>query len=692
MWADEPVRSAADDRLARVGFADRVADIIGAAGGGSTVFGLVGPWGSGKTSLLNMVRGRLPQPWQVKDFSPWAASDLPSLLAEFFAVIASAVPGTGAKRARNAVLACARLSVPVLGGVPYVGGALKGAASKAVERLADEGSWAERFRTASEQIAQLNLRVLVVVDDVDRLHADELATLLKAIRLLGRFPGVHYLLAYDETTVLDVLRTSAVAGNDERRALTFLEKIVQVPLPVPPAQRAQLDALVDEGVATLVRDSGIQLSHADTQRFAHVYQTVMSRTLTTVRAVRRYFVQASVYLPLIGPDEVDFVDFLLITYLRLQFPHLHRRLPEWKDDLLGHSTSPFHLQPSSTPVDWEPRIRSCGVADELVAPVKDALESLFPAVAGKDTSVAAMLARRAHRRRANTAEYFDRYFALGVPVDDIADAVVRTALVEALGGGGANWDAVREGALDPQSTVPRRLRIVAKLAALSTDLSEADTGKVARIAARLAGEAADGAAFIGSERQTCLSWMAMQLERLPAGSEPADSLLADLVREAGNLALVLRAVALARPGSAESGSIRAEMATLAAGDALSAALANLRARDEAPVESVITMLEFSREFGPAGKTSDAITHALQAGEFTVEDVAARFVSVAIDPDTGEPSSIVGFEEELLLSLVPGAITRAAASYTAADDIDVNDLSWANRRAVARSRLALAARQ
>jgi hypothetical protein len=41
----------------------------------------------------------------------------------------------------------------------------------------------------------------VVVDDIDRLHADELQSAMKAVRLLGRF---------DEKTVLDVLESSDI--------------------------------------------------------------------------------------------------------------------------------------------------------------------------------------------------------------------------------------------------------------------------------------------------------------------------------------------------------------------------------------------------------------------------------------------------------------------------------------------------
>ena len=53
---DRAVRSRAEDTLGRVPFADALArQVAGAKPAEEVVFGLVGPYGSGKTSLLNML-------------------------------------------------------------------------------------------------------------------------------------------------------------------------------------------------------------------------------------------------------------------------------------------------------------------------------------------------------------------------------------------------------------------------------------------------------------------------------------------------------------------------------------------------------------------------------------------------------------------------------------------------------------
>ena len=132
----------------------------------------------------------------VARFTPWAAASVTDLLMEFFATIASALPaeGKGAK-AKKLITSYAVAIVPAA--LRFVPGAGDQAGIRQAigNRYTQEKPWAERFAEASEQLRAAGTRVLVVADDIDRLDAEELAALLKAIKLLGRFPGVHYLPA-----------------------------------------------------------------------------------------------------------------------------------------------------------------------------------------------------------------------------------------------------------------------------------------------------------------------------------------------------------------------------------------------------------------------------------------------------------------------------------------------------------------
>ena len=57
---DTPIKAREQDLIGRTPFAERLADILkSAAGPESLVIGLYGPWGSGKTSVINLVENAL---------------------------------------------------------------------------------------------------------------------------------------------------------------------------------------------------------------------------------------------------------------------------------------------------------------------------------------------------------------------------------------------------------------------------------------------------------------------------------------------------------------------------------------------------------------------------------------------------------------------------------------------------------
>src|SRR5689334_7045311 len=96
LWRDDPNSSASQDRLGRLELAKRVAKLIAETYSeeSSVVHGLVGPWGSGKSSVLGLIEDEVAtsdQGWVVIRFSPWATSDLYGLLAEFYAAVVGAI-------------------------------------------------------------------------------------------------------------------------------------------------------------------------------------------------------------------------------------------------------------------------------------------------------------------------------------------------------------------------------------------------------------------------------------------------------------------------------------------------------------------------------------------------------------------------------------------------------------------------
>jgi hypothetical protein len=450
---DSSITSAAEDKLDRSVFASRIAKRISMAGvGPSVVFGLAGAWGGGKTSALAMIREALLESpgWIVAEFTPWSANDLDALTSEFYEVIASAMPQKGkkGKTARKLLMSAAPLATSVAKVVAaglidhYAGeGTVKkvadAASSSTLDKLEDYAPSPDPFRqqfdAMADAIERTGARVLVIVDDLDRLHTDELLTVLKAVRLLGRFPGVHYLLSYDKRTVLDLICASDLARHDEDRARAYLEKIIQYPFELPPLQSVHSRREVTERLTAIAQQHNYDLVGTDAAsgRTWDLVDEILNLLPfvdhTTLRAIYRWCAQIEVLLALLGPEHLDLLDAALITYLRLHHEKLYERLPTWRSKLVGDAPTAIFMasgRKRDSVEDWHTRLRTedPDLDERAVAEFYTILCYLFP-----------KLPRPLYTRTrpANNTpqihddEFFDRYFTFTLPVGDISDVIAK---------------------------------------------------------------------------------------------------------------------------------------------------------------------------------------------------------------------------------------------------------------------------
>lgn len=465
-FADAPVSLDADraelerfDKLERFPYARRIAARIGTSGvGASTVYGLSGPWGSGKSSVMSMIKTELEdlvgsdggKTWAVRSFTPWSVDDTDSLIEEFYSAVAAAMPESDKGRRAAALI---KSSMPVAGAVAkvavsafidkFVGpdaarNMVKSGASVMADQLGNfefrSDSFEQRFKKMSAAIGEAGVNVLIIVDDVDRLNASELLSVLKSVRLLGRFDRVHYLLAYDEGTILDVLKNTDLAGGDRRRARNYMEKIVQYPFVLPPIQWDHLEREFQAGVNRVAANHGIE-PYVDLGpqpvRTAHaasfVLDCIARPDKLTLRSILRLCSQVDVMLTLVGSDELDLTDAILTTVLRLFHPEVYGQLQFWRSALLDTGIPDYGLAPNSSREDWEARFASVTEQKEETADLDELillLSAMFPAMSA--LKGAAGISRVAGRRRISDPLYFPRYFDFRIPVRDISDTQVRS--------------------------------------------------------------------------------------------------------------------------------------------------------------------------------------------------------------------------------------------------------------------------
>ncbi|WBB83114.1 P-loop NTPase fold protein [Micromonospora sp. WMMC264] len=445
-FADDPIRNRSEDRLGREAFADQVAHVCEkiAEQSETSVLALIAPYGSGKSSMLSLVEQSVQskQGWTVVSFNPWLFSDIGPLLNDFFAALNEAIGGAkGTKKLRR------KLGGYAMSVAPYASlGAVLGLdPSKAVEAAGaairgDVTAEAQK-RDLAEGLRAYGRRILVTIDDIDRLQPGELLLVLKLIRLTGRLPNVYYLLAYDERTVLDVIARSDLALDDERRARDYLEKIVQVRMDLPPLHEQKQGDLVWECLREILEEHDIPWSERANDALALRYES-MAPYLRQPRAINRFFAQVDASFPLVS-GEVDFLDFLTLTFLRTFESKVYENLYRQKAALTGSGVNLWDTlgasreRPEQTRQRWLDHFQSWGVPDDRKDLILRLLLNVFPVLANRiDRNQAGDGFYRdlQFARRAGSEEYFDRYFQYGVTEFDIADSVVIQALDEIAAG------------------------------------------------------------------------------------------------------------------------------------------------------------------------------------------------------------------------------------------------------------------
>jgi predicted KAP-like P-loop ATPase len=245
--ADRPITKTEEDQFGRSEFAKQVAGAISSLDRkSSVVVSINAPWGEGKTSVLNMIEEELNILGNsvVIRFNPWRFPDEDKLLSSFFKVLAEKIGAeleTASEKKRGKLQKYSRflgaVKIPVLdpSGVKTL-----------IETFYQKPDVEEFKKRINEALEVQTKRIVVFRDDIDRLDSTEIQVVFRLVKLTADLSNTAYILAFDDEMVSASLAEQF--GGDREAGRSFLEKIVQVPLPVPPADPRILRRMVFNGV------------------------------------------------------------------------------------------------------------------------------------------------------------------------------------------------------------------------------------------------------------------------------------------------------------------------------------------------------------------------------------------------------------------------------------------------------------
>ena len=343
--ADRPIAGRKGDKFQRASFADAlVTQVLALPKNDSFVLGLVGPWGSGKTSILGMIEETMieHEGVAVLKFNPWLFSGTEQLAAHFFQEIAAQLHESSDKKLQEAgdkLMGYSEALSP-LSAIPFVGKwaeRIAGGVKAAGEVLRRQGgvlpaSVTSQRKEITRLLAEQDKRLLVIVDDLDRLPKSDIRELFKLVRLTADFPNTTYLLAFDRP------RVESALGETEGEGRAYLEKILQVTFDVPVLREPDLTAFLEAEIMRAVGDR----AHGpfDKAEWINVFHLAVRPLFDTPRDVRRYTNAIPVALSVVG-DEIAIADLLAIEAIRSLMPDVWAQLHASKDLLTNARDDSF---------------------------------------------------------------------------------------------------------------------------------------------------------------------------------------------------------------------------------------------------------------------------------------------------------------------------------------------------------------
>lgn len=357
--ADKPIEKADEDLLGRSDFAKQFGkSICEYDSKDGLVIGLYGKWGSGKTSIINMAISEIPvaksekKKWYSKvykrikkiftsqksaeedqchypiiiRFSPWNYSDKNNLISLFFYELKNKLGVAKGEENKGKIgKAISQYSdiIDALPSIPVAGTAiahiLKTIFKAAGSKLMKTPSLDEAKEKLCKALEDFNHKIIVFIDDIDRLTTPQIKDIFQLVKQVGDFPNIIYVLTMDREIVCNALSEYHNIDGDE-----YLKKIVQVSFEVPEIDKTTVHEILRDRLNDIVHKSKNEEEFENNEYFETVLENCVNPYVNNIRDVNRLlnafrFKYGALW------EETSFVDLLAITAIEIFEPKLY----EW---------------------------------------------------------------------------------------------------------------------------------------------------------------------------------------------------------------------------------------------------------------------------------------------------------------------------------------------------------------------------
>jgi len=348
--ADQPIESYKDDTLGRYPFSKSLGDsILGYKDKRSIAIGLFGGWGYGKTSIINMVEEYINEVSEklskeekpiIIRFNPWNYTNQNQLFTQFFKQLYAGLgkedhikdlKKIGKLLIKYAEIVEPFLFIPVAGPIIFSSAKIsKTFGNQAINLGNSKSNNLNEIRKEIDNfLREQNNKIIIIIDDIDRLYNDEIRLIFQLIKSVGDFPNTIYLLSFDHDVVINALKAVQDCPGEK-----YLEKVVQIPFEIPQISKEKVEQELFSSLDELIKE--VDREKWDAQYWFNLYSSGPKYFFENIRDVKRFINSFKFSFEQVK-DEVNLMDFFAITTIQVFIPKLYYKIRDNKDLFVGIS-------------------------------------------------------------------------------------------------------------------------------------------------------------------------------------------------------------------------------------------------------------------------------------------------------------------------------------------------------------------
>lgn len=331
---DKPIENIGADLLNRASFSEQLANaILSYTNTDNFTISVCGKWGSGKTSILNMIEKHIDKTTSEYDenrkpiiihFNPWNYSDQNQLIIQFFATIREELDihskSESLSKIGNALQAYSEF-FDYAELIPVAGKFIK-IAKLVMKRTGEEISKGQsdnlsiKKKEVTEALLEQQQKLIVIIDDIDRLNNNQIRSIFQLVNSLAGFPNMIYLLSFDREVVARALSEEQNCDGEE-----YLEKIIQVPFDIPEANQNLVHKVLFDKLDKLWFADTPDIEFEEDYWYS-IFNHCISPFIKSIRDVNRIINVYQFKYSLVR-DETNGIDLLAITTLQICAPEIY---------------------------------------------------------------------------------------------------------------------------------------------------------------------------------------------------------------------------------------------------------------------------------------------------------------------------------------------------------------------------------